>query len=965
MKQRLRQLLLLFALGSFSFLPQATSQTATLSGKVVDGNDQLSLPGANVYLKSAMSIGDVTDIDGNFLISGVPVGEQVLVVSFLSYGTKEVTVNVIDGDNAALNIELAPEAIMGQEVVVTGQVLGQAKAINQQLNMEALANVVAADRIQELPDVNAAEAIARLPGVAINRSGGEGQKVVIRGMQPKFSAINVNGVRLPSNSGTDRSVDLSLISPELLDGIEVFKSPLPDMDAEAVGGTVNLKLRKAPKEFKFLAKGLGGYNDLNNDWRDYKGVLQASKRLFEDKLGFVAQASVERFNRGGDILTNNWRQGETGPNGITEIFGNDLRLRDQQEIRRRYNSSLSLDYDLKKGSLAFFGLFSETTRDRFSIEERYLPNGPSVDFVGREIENSIQLTSFSLQGEHPIGKVIMDWTAATTNSRGRTPYDFSMRFVDNSRAFDSALDRDSHPRNYYDAASPTLAQAFLWEADHNTSSVNERTNTTALNFKLPFSKGDKLGGYFKVGGKWTQIIRDRNRNINSENFYYLGGQIAREAIAAYPGNLTVLPQNTELVSILSFTAPENDLDFINEGNQNIGLVTNLDASLMRDWYNAQEQANLLNRNRIALVDNYEVQENVYAAYAMMRLDISQKLTIIPGFRYERSDNEYRSGISSLNGRYGINGFFRDTTTTQDYGVFLPHLHLKYQPLEWFDIRASFSSTIARPDFAFITPRSQINENSLQITSGNPNLEFARSNNYDLFFSAYKGRLGLLSFGVFYKEVDNIFYPWRTNLFDQATADQFGWSAFEGFDLVSYINSGRSSIRGFEIDLQTNLRFLPKPFNGIVINVNYARLDSRTEAFFLTSETRLVVPVPPIFETTFENQVREVPMPNQAPHVFNMSIGYDLNGFSARVSGAFQGSKADSYSANKDFDRFTLEFWRWDASIKQRFAKNWSIFLNLNNFSDQQDITFIRNENFIRSIETYGFTATVGGQYQIR
>ena len=115
---------------------------------------------------------------------------------------------------------------------------------------------------------------------AINRSGGEGTKIVIRGLEPKFNAITVNGVRMPANSANDRSVDLSLISPEMLDGIEVFKSPLPDMDGEAIGGTVNLKLRKAPSGLKMLGKLLGGYNNLNNDLKDYKGVFQVSDRVF-------------------------------------------------------------------------------------------------------------------------------------------------------------------------------------------------------------------------------------------------------------------------------------------------------------------------------------------------------------------------------------------------------------------------------------------------------------------------------------------------------------------------------------------------------------------------------------------------------------------------------------------------------------------------------------------------------------
>ncbi len=953
-------LALLFTLSASSLL----AQTGIVTGTVVDGNDKLPLPGANVFLKDNISIGTVTDLDGKFLISGVPAGEQILEVSFVSYETEEIPVTVQAGGSTNIDVSMSLASIMGQEVIVTAQMLGQAKAINQQLNSETLVNIVSADRIQELPDVNAAEAISRLPGIAINRSGGEGQKVVIRGMEPKFAAITVNGVRMPSNSGSDRSVDLSLISPEMLDGIEVFKAPLPDMDADAVGGTVNLRLRKAPKELKVMAKALGGFNALNEDWQDHKGILQVSKRIFDNKLGMVAQGSLERFNRGGDFLTNSWRQGATDDStGVTEILGNFLRLEDQREIRRRYNGSLALDYDLNNHRFAFFGLYSRTTRNRFTMQENYEPNEPGITFIGRDIENSIELTSFSLQGEHPVGKFLIDWTAATSQSKGETPYDFSMEFVNNSQVFDASLDANSHPRNFYGAANVDLRNTYLFGADVDNSSVNEQTRIGALNVKLPFSLNSKLGGYFKVGGKYTQTTRDRDVNRKAEEFYYLGGQIARNAIDAYTGDLTFLPNNQELISILSFTEPSNNLNFVNESDENIGLKASLDPDLMRQWHD--DQLGLFSNDRAVLLDRYEVEETVSAAYAMLRLDLGKRLTIIPGVRYEYSDNEYRSGISSINGRYGVNGFFIDTTTFQTYGELLPHLHMKFQATDWLDFRASYSSTLSRPDYTYVTPRAQIDNNRTIITAGNPELSHATSKNYDLFASAFNSKFGLLSVGVFYKEVDNIFYPWRTNLFDQATADDFGWPNNKGYELRTYVNSNTSTIKGFEVDLQTNLRFLPGLLKGFVFNVNYARLDSETEVFFLTSKTKLIRPVPPVFETTYTNNVRKVAMPSQAPHVFNMSVGYDLGGFSARISGAYQGTKVDTYSSNKDFDSFTLHFWRWDASVRQKFLGNWSAFLNLNNITNQQDISFIRNENFVNTIETYGFTATIGVQYRIK
>ena len=252
-----------------------------------------------------------------------------------------------------------------------------------------------------------------------------------------------------------------------------------------------------------------------------------------------------------------------------------------------------------------------------------------------------------------------------------------------------------------------------------------------------------------------------------------------------------------------------------------------------------------------------------------------------------------------------------------------------------------------------------------ITSGNPDLKHAKAENLDFFVSAYKNKLGLLSAGVFYKRIDNIFYSWRTNLFDQETADAFGWPNNKGYELRTFINSGESTVQGFEIDFQTSFRFLPKAFHGFVLNINYARLYSNTESFFLTNETTLISQVPPIFETVFTNNVREVPLPSQAPHVLNLSLGYDYKGFSSRISGTYQGTQASSYSSNKDFDRFILSFWRWDASVKQKFGKGWSVFFNLNNFTNQQDISFIRNVDFRNTVETYGVTGTLGLQYRIK
>jgi len=687
-------------------IPQLVAQTGIIKGVITDANEGSTLPGATVFIEGT-TVGTVTDVDGVYLLNNVPVGNQVVAISFLGFETKTVSIDMQAGQTIEINEALGEGVILGEEVIVTGQLLGQAKAINRQLNSESIANIVSADKIQELPDVNAAEAISRLPGIAINRSGGEGQKVVIRGMEPKFAAITVNGVRLPANSSTDRSVDLSLISPEMLDGIEVFKSPLPDMDAEAIGGTVNLSLRRAPKQLKLLAKVLGGYNELNDDYGDYKVVLQGSKRFLNDKLGVVAQGSIERFNRGGDIINYSWSQGRTDPEtGVTEILGNNLQFEDRREKRKRWNGSLSLDYDLGEGhKLGFFGLYSKTERNRFQMNNGYYPGDPAIRYQGRGIDNSLNLYTGSFNGEHSLGKLFLDWNVSGSRTEGSTPYDFQIRFVDNTEGFDASLDREGHPRTFLDASNPNLQEAFLSRNELDNTNTLEETKTAQLNLKLPIKLGDKIGGYFKFGGKY--FIADRARDVTrmSENFYYLGGQFTQDAASIYEGELVRSASNASLISIQNFLADADRVNFQLEDGTPQNFDATLDPDFLRDWY--QTQAPLLSNNRTVLVDNYTLTESITAGYAMLKLQFGEKLSVIPGFRYEYSDNEYNSGISSINGRYGVNGFLIDTTVVVQYGEFLPHLHLKLQATDWFDIRASYATTLARPDYNYITPRPQL------------------------------------------------------------------------------------------------------------------------------------------------------------------------------------------------------------------------------------------------------------------
>ena len=169
---------------SFITFGIASSQTMTVRGIVKDSGSNDPLVGANVYI-TGTSLGTATSDEGKYNIANVNPGTYMLKASYIGYESKELEITVIAGEELVQDFELDYATIEGKTIQVTAQARGQMDAINKQLKAKSIKNIISSDRIQELPDANAAEAVARVPGVSIRREGGEGNKVVIRGLSPK------------------------------------------------------------------------------------------------------------------------------------------------------------------------------------------------------------------------------------------------------------------------------------------------------------------------------------------------------------------------------------------------------------------------------------------------------------------------------------------------------------------------------------------------------------------------------------------------------------------------------------------------------------------------------------------------------------------------------------------------------------------------------------------------------------
>jgi outer membrane receptor protein involved in Fe transport len=230
-----------------------------------------------------------------------------------------------------------------------------------------------------------------------------------------------------------------------------------------------------------------------------------------------------------------------------------------------------------------------------------------------------------------------------------------------------------------------------------------------------------------------------------------------------------------------------------------------------------------------------------------------------------------------------------------------------------------------------------------------------------------GKFGLFTLGGFYKEVQNIDYTLTSRIFDPT-------DPIYGLNLTRPVNAeGVSTILGFEIDLQSNLRFLPSPFNGIVVSANYTHLKSETMFPVSIVETMDVFP----YTSTVRDTVRSGSMPGQVDNLVNLSLGYERGGFSARISMIYQGESlfvdeepdmgrlAPSVGTTAEKDNFVDATTRWDLVIKQKIKKQFQVFLYVNNITNVKENTFLAGSinRLVTSSFVYGTTVDLGVTYK--
>jgi len=977
-------------------IPFMLNAQVTLRGSVADSVTHEPLVGANVYVPGT-ALGGVTDREGKFAVYRVPAGTRTLRASYIGYRSKDVALE-IGATDITIGFSLSPDVIQGAEVLVTAQMKGQVAAVNQQITSNSIVNVISEEKIKELPDANAAEAIGRLPGVSLIRSGGEASKVIVRGMSDKFTSFTIDGVRIPATDADERGVDLSIFSQGTLAGVELFKSITPDMDADAIAGSINLVTRKAPSERTIRIDAKGAYDRLDDYAGQYDFNGKFGERFFGDVLGVQVTGNLERRDRSNEQFSLGFDDRARQLNGSGWDY-KDFTLNYTNEIRKRGGAGVLLDINTPDGgTIRVNNIFSRTDRD-FMLYNRNYPLHDDVYYEGRERQQQINTFNSSIRGDNTLIGLNVSWGLSFAESKTENPYDYNMYFREPSitdssgMAFVPGSVYQGPPEAFIPYAYNNFAKTQLDTAFFNSEKNFDRDKTAALNVARQYVFGDLLSGELKAGGKY----RYKNRFKASDQMmapYYLNG--FQDDVRNADGSIT--PKNFagtrfanlqrvgRLILFTNFLDPTPATRSV-YGKYNLNPLMNRDA--LMEWYD-------LNRNGASATgtpeyyenpevaaDYYDIIERVSAAYLMNTLNWGPMLTFIAGVRVESENNDYTAKyVNTPLGGFPVTGKIYDTTSHYTETSVLPNAQLTLRPADFMSVRLATYRAIARPDF-----NARLNKWVARVTNprdplevGNPGLKNATSWNFELNTSLYGKNIGLFSISGYFRRIDDMFHTVSgiPGVYQpgnhSSVLDTLGitWRPSipvnTPITLTYSVNSAYpTKVWGFEVEHQADLRFLPGLLSNIVLSYNFSFV--RSETFVLgykIDTTYLVIPgFPPLPQYATHLVETKQKLEGQPDFFGNVALGYDIGGFSGRVSVFFQGEYNRSYSAGRLSDPVVQKFSRWDLSLRQRLTDHLSVFLNLNNLTSVEEDVYTADRDpantweALSSSQRYGLSGDLG------
>lgn len=898
--------MLLFGISLLLFGTTAMAQRGIIKGRITDQKSKEPLTGATIVVTGTNNAA-ATDLNGayQFYVNSGPLN---LTVRYLGYKDTTLSVNLNSNELKVLNIVLSGRQRNLNNVVITGYTQGQAKALNQQKNADNIKNIIAADQIGRFPDPNAAEALQRVPGVNIERDQGEGRYVAIRGLAPQFTNTSINGEQIPSPEADVRFVALDAIPSDQLASIEVSKALTPDMDGDAIGGSINLITRTAQNRKADISGSFGGgYNNLMGK-PNLQGQLQYGQRFGKDeKLGLLFNGNYYHNDLGSD-------------NFERAVEDNEMELRDYSLTRTRLGLSSSLDYKFNNHHEIYFrGLYSRFTDREQRRRYVFKPGDEEIEKLIKDRFEAQSVLSLNAGAKHTFKNLFLDYELQYSYGEQNTPYDNEAGFIG---SIPSTLDFSDSSFPKLTAVDYTNNSLYEFnEIGYGNTMARDENLTAKFNIGLPYKLGNN-DGLIKFGTK----VRSKNKKytIRQNTFENLGGV---PNLDQFDGD----PVKDEFFS----------------GRYALGRPVAINK--LMNYFNSnpgQFELQVEDKAIDEALEAYTAKEDVVAGYLMARQQFN-KLMILGGVRYERTKVSYNSSDVVINENGDLDQIV-PVSGSSSYDFILPQLHLKYELSPFSNIRAALTWSYARPNFSEIIPAQEINREDGVASSGNPALQPVSAINYDLMYEHYFGSVGIVSAGLFYKRLDDFIY--RRILFN-SPYPLTGTPTITGIDVTQAQNGNDANVSGLEFAFQRRLTFIPllKDFS-VYLNYTYTRSKAQIQSRTADSENAGVT--------------EEIRLPGQSENVGNASLAYEGKRFSLRSSLNFNGSFLSEVGGTKESDLFVKSRMQLDASGSISLTSRIRFFAELLNITNQPLEVYQGNKSQTIQREFYSFWSRFGIKFNL-
>ena len=843
----------------------------SIKGRVIDSYTHETVIGAAVFLDRESNY-VISGISGQYAFINIKPGTYIINAKSAGYENSVVQQLIVksNSDTLSYDIYLKPKTTAIDEVKVIGN-------INKETDMSArhseqiasnVITVMSAKTIENLPDLNVANVMQRTSGVSMMKnSAGNNSQVVIRGMPPRYNSALVDGVTIPSTSGSSRSVPLDIIPSVLVGRIEVTKALTPEMEASGLGGVANVVMKDGPDTSILAVDAATGYNQyflnnkfstfnygvVNNDdpsqlhgvdyattYKDFPTAnlvlkkIQAppdvhvsvsyGNRYFNKKLGVLISGTYQTNYEG---AVNNY----ISPGAAFNTDNSDIDSKNNSVLTNQINrKAMVVKFDYAFNNYNQISLYStylnmDEIRGRHDIDT-------TTEIEGRKITSDItnldlsNILSNTLHGKHTLTPSLdLDWSLVYAIANSQTPDLVTV-------TYDQIIKPTVYP--VYLSYSNCVTRLWQWNTDDNKS--------VYLNFNYkPIIKNHLFE--FKFGG----MARMKNR-LNNENEYDFDGP---QYGANYP--------NPDVIKMFSTNA----------------LYTK----------NIQQQQG----DAVYNAANYKAYENIEAGYVQVKTNFG-KLQILTGARIEFT---YQHNTHNIIDK-GFGNIARDSFNYYDI---LPSLHLNYQINEKQNLRFSVYKALSRPNYTEIVPYIQKSANGN--TSGNDTLKHTTGFCFDARYEYYPESEEVFTGGIFYKHLTNAIEEYTTGNNDKS------------FGNIPYCNN-----YGFEL-------VAIKYFGNFGVNANYTFTRS---SILVTKQKNL--PDSGLNgrgRTIYLKEDR--PLAGQSPNLINLALIYRSTrlGFKAQLTYTMQGKNLVNASQYFGLDGYQLNYSDLGFSIEEYLYKNLVIY----------------------------------------